>query len=134
MKLVPYLHFQGNCEEALNFYKDILNGKVEIVSRYDNPNMNAPEDYKNKVLHGVIYFGDNTIMASDSYPGQQLKYGDSVSLSLALDGEAETTRVFNALSEGGKILMPLEKQFWGDFFGHFVDRYGTRWMVNGTTR
>jgi len=132
MKLVPYLHFQGNCEEALNFYKDILNGKVEIVSRYNDPNMNAPEDYKNKVLHGVIYFGDNTIMASDSFPGQQLKYGDTSSLSIAIDGEAEITRLFNALSEGGNILMPLEKQFWGDFFGHFVDRFGTRWMINGT--
>jgi PhnB protein len=132
MKLVPYLHFEGNCEEALNFYKDILNGKVEIVSRYDNPNMNAPADYKNKVLHGVFYFGDNTIMASDSFPGQKLKYGDSASLSISIDGEAEATRVFNALSAGGNILMPLEKQFWGDFFGHFVDRFGTRWMINGT--
>jgi PhnB protein len=132
MKLVPYLHFQGNCEEALNFYKDIFNGKVEIVSRYNDPNMNAPEDYKDKVLHGVIYFEQYEIMASDSFPGQQLKYGDVASLSLAIDGEAEATRLFNALSAGGQILMPLEKQFWGDFFGHFVDKYGIRWMINAT--
>jgi PhnB protein len=132
MKLVPYLHFGGNCEEALNVYKTVLNGKVEIVSRYDDPNMNAPEDYKNKVLHGVITFQDNTIMASDSFPGQQLKYGDSVAMSLQFESEDECRRVFDTLSEGGQILMPLEKQFWGDFFGHFVDRFGVRWMVNAS--
>lgn len=129
MKLIPYLHFEGNGEEALNVYKTVLNGKVEIVSRYDDPHMNAPEDYKNKILHAVFTFGDNSIMASDCFPGQQLKYGDSTALSLQIDGEDECRRVFNALAEGGQILMPLEKQFWGDYFGHLVDRFSVSWML-----
>lgn len=132
MKLIPYLHFQGNCEEALNVYKTVLNGTVEIVSRYDDPNMNAPEDYKNKVLHALFTFGDNSIYASDCFPGQQLKYGDSTALSLNFDGEEESRRAFNTLAEGGQIIMPLEKQFWGDFFGHLVDRFGVSWMVSAS--
>ncbi|SFF00967.1 PhnB protein [Chitinophaga sp. CF118] len=132
MKLIPYLHFQGNCEEALNHYKKVLNGTAEIVSRYDDPNMKAPEGYKNKVLHALFTFEDNSIMASDSYPDQELKAGENVALSLSLKGDVEATRIFNELSEGGQILMPLEKQFWGDLFGYFVDRYGIRWMVNAS--
>ena len=132
MKLVPYLHFAGNCEEALNLYKSVLNGSVEIVTRYDNPHMNAPEHYKNKILHGVLTFEDNIVMVSDTHFDYPLTFGDSVALSLSPKSEEEAIRIFNALSEGGKIIMPLEKQFWGDFYGYFVDRFGVRWMVNAS--
>ena len=132
MKLIPYLHFAGNCEEALNLYKSVLNGKVEIVSRYDNPNMKAPEDYKNKILHGTFTFEDNTIMVSDTHPDYKLTFGDNAALSLSGKDEAGIKRIYDALSEGGQILMPLEKQFWGDFYGYFVDRFGVRWMVNAS--
>lgn len=130
MKLVPYLHFQGNCEEALNHYKKILNGTFEVVSRYDEPSMQAPENYKDKVLHGLLRFSDNTIMVSDVFPGESLKYGTNTALSLAPSGEDEAKRIFNGLAEGGKVEMPLEKQFWGALFGQLIDRFGVRWMVN----
>lgn len=133
MKLNPYLHFAGNCEEALNVYKSVLNGKVDIVTRYDNPAMNAPEDYKNKILHATLTFGDNTIMVSDTHPNYKITFGDNAALSLAPESEAEAKRIYDALSEGGQILMPLEKQFWGDYYGYFVDRFGVRWMVNASS-
>jgi PhnB protein len=132
MKLIPYLHFAGDCEEALNLYKKVFNGKINIVTRYDNPAMNAPEDYKNKILHATFIFEDNTIMVSDTHPGYKLRFGDNAAMSLSLKDEAETRRIYDALSEGGQILMPLEKQFWGDFYGYFVDRFGVRWMVNAS--
>lgn len=129
--LVPYLQFHGNCEEALNFYKEILDGRIEITSRYDNPAMKAPEDFKNKILHASFYFGKYMMFASDMMPK---KLGDSVhsniAMSLGLHDEKLALEIFNKLSEGGKINVPFKKQFWGDWHGNFMDRFGIRWMVN----
>ena len=129
--LVPYLQFHGNCEEALNFYKEILDGRIEITSRYDNPAMKAPDDFKNKILHASFYFGKYVMFASDMMPK---KLGDSVhsniAMSLGLHDEKYALEIFNKLSEGGKINVPFKKQFWGDWHGNFMDRFGIRWMVN----
>ena len=128
---MPYLQFQGNCEEALQFYKEILDGRIEIVSRYDNPAMNAPEDFKNKILHAGFYFGTHMFFASDSMPK---KAGDTfhpnISLSLGLHDSERAGIIFDQLSGGGKIHVPFKKQFWGDWHGNFTDRFGIRWMVN----
>jgi PhnB protein len=129
--LVPYLQFHGNCEEALNFYKEILNGRIDITSRYDNPAMKAPEDFKNKILHASFYFGKYMMFASDMMPK---KLGDSlhsnIAMSLGLHDEKYALEIFNKLSEGGKINVPFKKQFWGDWHGNFMDLFGIRWMVN----
>ncbi len=129
--LVPYLQFHGNCEEALNFYKEILNGRIEITSRYDNPAMKAPGDFKNKILHAGFYFGKYMMFASDMTPN---KTGDSlhsnIAISLGLHDEKYALEIFNKMSEGGKINVPFKKQFWGDWHGNFMDRFGIRWMVN----
>lgn len=129
--LIPYLHFQGNCEEALNRYKEILDGTVEIVNRYDQPEMDAPEGYKNKVLHAHFYFGENTIMASDVFPGQSADKGTGdAALSITVDDPDKAGNIFDALAEGGEVGAAFEKQFWGAWHGHLTDRFGVRWMVN----
>jgi len=129
--LVPYLQYQGNCEEALNFYKEILNGRIEIASRYDNPAMNAPEDFKNKILHARFYFGKFMLFASDMMP-KKINEGllSNISISLGLYDEGLAKDIFDRLSSGGKINIPFKKQFWGDWHGNFEDRFGIRWMVN----
>lgn len=129
--LVPYLHFGGNCEEALQFYAQVLGGTVEINQRYDNPAMNTPENYKNKVLHGRLHFGNLQVYASDVFPGQGTT-GSSGDLALSLDFDDPETgkRVFAQLAEGGNVGVPFEKQFWGAWHGNLVDKYGIRWMVN----
>ncbi len=131
IELMPYLQFQGDCEEALIFYKDILNGQIEIASRYDNPAMNVPADFKNKILHARFKFGEYTLFASDVMPK---KLDESVianvSLSLGFHDEKKAQVVFNRLSQGGKINIPFKKQFWGDWHGNFSDRFGIRWMIN----
>jgi PhnB protein len=129
--LVPYLQFQGDCEEALNFYKDILNGRIEIASRYDNPAMNAPEDFKNKILHARFYFGKFMLFASDMMPKKISEtVQNNISISLGLHDEGLAKDIFDRLSTGGKINIPFKRQFWGDWHGNFSDRFGIRWMVN----
>ena len=129
MKLTPYLHFQGKCEEAFNTYKSILGGSFEIVSRYDEPAMKAPEEFKNQVLHAWYKFDDNMILASDTFPGTTVTAGSNTLLSLAVEEEGQARKIFSQLAEGGTIMMPFERQFWGDLFGQLTDRFGIRWML-----
>ena len=131
IQLTPYIHFDGDCEEALNSYRQILGGDIVITSRYDNPAMNAPEAYKNKILHASYTFSGNTIMASDTmYNNNLTRSNGDVHLSLDVATEEEGNRIFDALSKDGKVHIPFKKQFWGGFHGNFVDKYGIRWMVN----
>ena len=132
IELIPYLSFDGNCEEALNFYKEILNGRIEIVTRYDNPAMNAPGTYKNKILHARFYFGNQSIFASDVMPGKSgnpLPSG-KIALSLGLTDEKQAGEIFDQLAADGNVGIPFKKQFWGDWHGNLVDKFGVRWMLN----
>ena len=132
MKLIPYLNFQGNCEEALSSYAKILDDKVEIINRYDNPAMNAPDDYKNKILHARFYAGEIEFYASDVMPGKAdgEKYKSMISLSLAIDNKEKAAAIFEKFSEIGKVHVPFKKQFWGGWHGNLADRFGISWMVN----
>lgn len=131
--LTAYLNFMGNCEEALNFYARVLDGKATIRQRYDNPAMNAPEEFRDKVLHASLEFGPVTILASDIMKQRQgtptSGTGDAA-LSLDVTDSNEGKRIFDLLAEGGKQGVPFEKQFWGGWHGNLTDRYGVRWMVN----
>lgn len=129
--MIPYLTFQGNCEEALNFYREVIGGELMIVNRYDNPAMNAPGDYKDKILHARLLLDGAAIYASDAFPGKTVKgtSGD-VSLSLILHDLEKARQVFSGLAEGGRVHFPLDKQFWGDYHGALTDRYGFNWNIN----
>lgn len=131
-KLNPYLHFEDNCEEAFNFYKSVFNGTLDI-KRFESSPMEVPESHKKKVLHAKLTFGDNVIMASDCVPGTKTNKGSNIELSLDFNEPAESQRVFEALSTNGKIIAPLQNQFWGALFGQFTDQFGVSWMVNCNT-
>ena len=129
MKLIPYLHFNGICEEALNTYLDIFGGTGQVVSRFsDNPSFAVPDDFKNKVMHASMIFDENVIMMSDTT--SPLYQGNSVAMSISLNDEAQTRSMFDKLAQGGQITMPLEKQFWGALFGQVTDKFGVRWMLS----
>jgi PhnB protein len=129
MKLIPYLSFPGNCKEALNHYQKIFNGNISNVSRFGET-FPVADDQKNRVMHARLAFGDNMLMFSDNMPGKLVDFGNGISLSIGLTDEAEARSVFGQLAEGGKITMPMEKQFWGAIFGQVKDRYGINWMIN----
>ncbi|HEX3079670.1 MAG TPA: VOC family protein [Puia sp.] len=131
IEMMPYLSFQGTCEEALRFYSEILDGHIEIVTRYDNPAMNVPEDFRNKILHARFSFGKYTLFASDVMPKKQTEQmASNIAISLGLQDEAAAKKIFDRLSAEGDIHIPFKKQFWGDWHGNFRDRFGIRWMVN----
>jgi len=135
MKLHPYLNFAGNAEEVLNFYKDALGGEVVMISRYGESPMPSDEDWKQKIMHARLQFGDdNLIMISDTMKGNSISTHGNIQLSIGLNDEEKTKRIFDQLAEGGKVTMPLAKQFWGDLFGMLQDKFGISWMLNCTPK
>jgi PhnB protein len=131
MKMNPYLSFEGNCEEAFKAYERILGGKIEAMMPFDSKpdECPVPDDWKKKILHACLTFGDNMLMASDGPPGRSEKM-QGISVALHPKEPAEAERLFDALSEGGQVTMPLSETFWAQKFGMLVDRFGTPWMIN----
>jgi PhnB protein len=131
----PYLNFNGTTEEAFNFYKKVFGGEFTLLQRIRETPMakQFPENEQDRVMHVSLPIGKgNVLMASDVLEsmGQKLTPGNNYHISLATESEAETTKLFNALSAGGNVTMPLEKQFWGALFGMCIDKFGVSWMVN----
>ena len=125
----PYLAFKGNCKEAMEFYKSIFGGGLELMDFSSAP-MEVPAEYKSKILHSKLKFADAIIMASDTMPNNPINIGDNVSISIAAESEEIGAKYFNKLSEGGKVIMPFEDAFWGSKFGMLEDKFGVRWMVD----
>jgi PhnB protein len=131
MKLTPYLNFAGNAEEVLNFYKDALDGEILLINRYSDSPMPCDDDYKDKIIHSRLQFGEgNLIMMSDTFKGNTIATHGNIQLSLGMTDEEKANLVFNKLAEGGNVIMPLQKQFWGDVFGMLRDKFGISWMIN----
>jgi PhnB protein len=131
--LTPYLTFNGNAAEAMRFYHSILGGDLTMQTFEEAKMAQTPED-KNKMIHASLKNEALSLMASDGNSSMQVKFGDNVSMSLSGSDSDKLTAVFNKLSEGGKVTMPLAKQFWGDTFGMLTDKFGIHWMVNVTTQ
>jgi PhnB protein len=125
--LNPYLNFDGNTEAAMKFYAEALNGKLEIT-RFGEAPVETPDTDKNRVMHSLLTAGSITIMASDTPAHMKRTAGNSVTLSLSFDNEAEQQRVWDKLAVGATIGMPLGQQFFGRF-GSLTDKFGTNWMV-----
>lgn len=115
----------------MNFYKSVFNGTIEGLRYFESaPMMEVDPEYKKKVLHAVLHFGETTIMASDTLPGFPYVAGNNINLSLNIPVVEEAERIFRAMSEGGKVNMPFEDTFWGARFGMLTDQFGINWMVN----
>ena len=133
--LTPYLFFDGNAREAMEFYKDCFGGKLEVMTYADAPENAYPggtkptEESKDNVMHACLTAGDLILMASDNPMGAPVA-GDNISLSIQPKDIPDTDRLFNALSAGGEVTMPLADTFWGAYFGMLKDRYGFHWMLN----
>jgi len=136
--LNPYLNFAGKTEEAFNFYKSVFGGDFlgEINRFKDTPDADKlPKENQNTVMHIALPIGKgNVLMATDALEsmGHKLIPGNNFYLSLEADNKTEAEKLFNALSKGGTVTMPLADAFWGAYFGMLTDKFGINWMVNYT--
>jgi PhnB protein len=133
MLVQPYLFFNGRCEEALRFYRETLGAEVLFQTHFRDAPPEAGHTPKpgteDKVMHCTFRIGTTELMGSDGNcePGEAKPSG--FSLSLTADDKASGEKLFNALADGGNVMMPWQPTFWTEGFGMLVDRFGIMWMV-----
>jgi PhnB protein len=133
----PYLNFNGNTEEAFNFYKSVFGGEFLAVMRFKENSdcKDWSEADKERIMHIALPIGNGSVlMATDSLEslGQKLSVGNNFYIAISPESKEEADRLFHGLSAGGKIAMPMQDMFWGAYYGSFADKFGIQWMVNFT--
>ncbi len=131
-----YLNFDGDCEQAFNFYKAVFGGEFNYIGRFGE--MPASDDYqvaegdKNKIMHVSLPIGTSILMGSDCGGDWAPSFvrGNNFSVSVSAESKGEADQIFKALAEGGKVTMPLENTFWGDYFGMLTDKFNINWMMS----
>jgi PhnB protein len=131
----PYLNFNGNTEEAFNFYRSVFGGEFTTLQRFkDTPEADrVPASDKEKIMHVSLPIGKgNVLMATDALEsmGHALTVGNNFSIAVNAESEEEADKLFSELSAGGQVTMPLQKAFRGAYFGMLADKFGIQWMVN----
>ena len=130
----PYLNFSGNCEEAFDFYRSVFGGEFLMVMRFKD----VPAEYHmadseaEKIMHVSLPIGPRTILMGSDTPAAMgpTTTSNNFSISINTDSQAEATKLFNGFSADGQITMPLDKTFWGAYFGMCTDKFGIQWMVS----
>ncbi|MGE9516043.1 MAG: VOC family protein [Solitalea-like symbiont of Tyrophagus putrescentiae] len=141
MQLEVYLNFDnGNCQEALDFYQNALNGNVTTVVRASDMKVSPHdigmseeqfEEYKNYIIHAVLEFGDNKLYAADIFPGFEHQKGNNVSITILFDTLDELNEIYSKLSKDcNKVVKPLAPTEWAEQFGMIIDKYGISWVFN----
>ena len=133
MRVEPYLMLSGRCEEALAFYNQAIGAPTTMLMRFDeSPDkkywMPLPPNWDKKMMHSSMMVGDTTVMLSDGMSTEPVSFS-GVTLSITVDDEAQAKKIFDALSVGGQVFMPLGKTFWSPCFGMTSDKFGVSWMV-----
>jgi PhnB protein len=133
-----YLNYDGNCKEAFDFYKSVFGGEFSYTGYYKDmppqegiPAMTAEEG--NKIMHVSLPISKETSLMGSDAGGEwtpKIIKGNNFAVSINADSQAEADRLFNGLSAGGKVTMPMEKTFWGSYFGMFTDKFDINWMVS----
>jgi PhnB protein len=132
-----YLTFNGNCEEAFNFYKSVLGGDFSYLGRYSTmPDQEGmpplTEEMRNLIMHiGLPVSAETILMGCDTVEtwGAGFKPGNNFAVSINTDSKEKADELFFGLSQGGKVTMPMDFTFWGDYFGMFEDKFGVNWMI-----
>ncbi len=130
--LIPYITFNGNCEEAVKFYQSVLGGEAQILHFGDappNPEFPVNEAMKNLVLHAELRKDGHIIRFSDTFPGAPFTKGNSITFSIELPTEEDVRATFDALSLGGEVEMELQKTFFSPLYAKFTDKFGVNWML-----
>ena len=136
----PYVHFNGNAEEAFTFYKSVFGGEFAKIMRYkdlSSPEYPTAENDANRIMHIALPIGNfNVLMGSDvlEIMGQVTENDNRNTISISAESREEADKLFNGLSEGGKVEMPIADGPFGSYFGMFADKFGVQWMVDFTPK
>lgn len=136
----PYIHFNGNAEEAFTFYKSVFGGEFSNVSRFKDlsiPGHTISEIEADKIMHIALPIGKNSVLMGSDTPefmGRHNENENRSKISINTDTKEEADHLFNGLSAGGNVEMPIADSPWGSYFGMFRDKYGIEWMVNYDSR
>jgi PhnB protein len=133
----PYINFNGNAEEALNFYKSVFGGEFAKIIRFKDiasPEFTVPENEANKIMRITLSIGKNILIANDvpEFMGRVNENENRSKISISAESREEADKLFNGLSEGGNIEMPMGDSPWGSYFGMFRDKFGIEWTVEFT--
>jgi len=129
-QLNPYLSFLDNARQAMEFYKTVFGGKLQMSTFKEYQASQDPGE-DDKIMHAMLEAENGIIfMAADTPNGMEYNPGSNISMSLSGDNESELRGYYEKLSSGGMVVMPLEKAPWGDIFGMLRDKFGINWMVN----
>jgi len=133
-----YITFDGNCEEAFTFYKSVFGGEFQYVGRFkDMPAQDGmppiPAEAGNKIMHVSLPVSKETVLMGCDTAGEgwfKLVKGNNFSVSVGTGSQGEADKLFNGLTAGGQVSMPMGKTFWGSYFGMLTDKFGINWMIN----
>jgi PhnB protein len=131
----PYINFNGNAEEAFHFYKSVFGGEFAQITRFkemSSPEFPVSEKEANKIMHISLPIGKNFLFANDvpESMGRVNENENRSKISISAESKEEADKLFNGLSSGGQIEMPIEDSPWGSYFGMFRDKYGIEWMID----
>jgi PhnB protein len=131
----PYINFNGNAEEAFNFYKSVFGGEFALIKRFKDMSSEefpVAEKEANKIMHIALPIGKNVLMANDvpEFMGRVNENENRSKISVSAESREEADKIFSGLSAGGNIEMPIADSPWGSYFGMFRDKYGIEWMVD----
>ncbi|PQJ74511.1 VOC family protein [Polaribacter gangjinensis] len=131
----PHINFNGNAEEAFNFYKSVFGGQFAKVMRFkdlESPDFQVSEKEAHKIMHIALPIGSNVLMGNDvpEILGKTNEKENRSKIAISAESREEADRLFNGLSKGGQIEMPISDSPWGSYFGMFRDKYGIEWMVD----
>ena len=132
----PYIHFNGNAEEAFTFYRSVFGGEFAMIARFkdlSSPENPIAEKEANKIMHIALPIGKNSVLMGSDTPefmGRHNENENRSKISITAESKEEADKIFNGLSKGGQVEMPIGDSPWGSYFGMFRDKYGFEWMIN----
>lgn len=134
LRMNPYLVMDGNAKEAIQFYEKALDAQVVMVQTFGempaNPDFPLPESARDCISHALLKVGETDLMFSDTFPGQPVQSSNQVQVCIMTDQAEQAKRIYEALREGGQVVMPLQETFWSPAYGIVADKYGVNWNIS----
>ncbi|MDQ0200478.1 VOC family protein [Neobacillus ginsengisoli] len=133
LKLIPYLVMNGNAREAISFYEKAMDAQVLFVQSFgempENPDFPLPAEAKDRVSHATVKIGESELMFSDTFPGQPHHSGNQVTICISTDDEEKSRKIYDALTDGGQVTMPLQETFFSPAYGSVTDKFGVNFQI-----